>query len=140
MRQTALLTILALFLTGCVASTAEMLTKVGASVGQASGVISADALTRNAEVIGESSEKIASTFKDVTPEQEYYLGRAVAATVLSKYNLLEDPAATRYINKLGQSLAMFSERPETYGGFRFAILDSEEINAFAAPVVVGTID
>jgi predicted Zn-dependent protease len=136
MRQTALFAILAMFLTGCVASTTEMLTKVGAGIGQATGVISAEsaeAISRNAEVIGESTEKIASTFKDVTPEQEYYLGRAVSATVLSKYQLWENTTATQYLNSLGQSLAMFSERPETYGGFRFALLNSEEINAFAAP-------
>jgi predicted Zn-dependent protease len=136
MRSSALFVVLALCLTGCVASTAEMLTKVGAGIGQATGVISADsaeAISRNAKVIGESSEKIASTFKDVTPEQEYYLGRAVAATVLSQYQLWDNREATRYINSLGQSLAMFSERPETYSGYRFALLDSEEINAFAAP-------
>jgi predicted Zn-dependent protease len=136
MRTSALLVILTLCLSVCVASTTEMLTKVGAGLGQASGVISsesAEAISRNAQVIGESSAKIASTFKDVTPEQEYYLGRAVAATVLSQYQLWENGAATRYLNSLGQSLAMFSEQPETYGGYRFALLDSEEINAFAAP-------
>jgi len=136
MRPIALLFVFALCLTGCSASTAEMLTMVGASVGQSSGFLSpesADALSRNAKVIGESTEKITSTFKDVTPEQEYYLGRAVAATVLSKYQLWENRDATHYINILGQSLAMFSERPETYGGYRFALLDSDEINAFAAP-------
>ena len=35
--------------------------------------------------------------------------------------------------RLGQSLAQFSERPETFGGYHFLALDSAEINAFAAP-------
>jgi len=34
---------------------------------------------------------------------------------------------------LGQSLALFSTRPETFGGYHFLVLDSDAINAFAAP-------
>jgi len=30
-------------------------------------------------------------------------------------------------------VAVFSDRPETYGGYHFAVLDSDEINALAAP-------
>lgn len=128
--------LLTMLMTGCIASTAEMLTQVGAALGEATGTISsdsADAMRRNAEVIGQSSEKIARSFEDVTPEQEYYLGRAVAATVLSKYNLWQNETAIDYLNRLGQTLALFSETPETYGGFHFGFLDSDEINAFAAP-------
>jgi len=112
------------------------MTQVGAGLGEASGVISsstADALRRNAEVLGESAEQIAHSFEDVTPQQEYYLGRAVAATVLTNYSLWQDEAATNYLNQLGQSISLFSTTPETYGGFHFGILDSDEINAFAAP-------
>jgi predicted Zn-dependent protease len=41
--------------------------------------------------------------------------------------------ATDYINLLGQGLALASIKPETYRGYHFLILDSDEINAFAAP-------
>ncbi len=131
-----LLIIIAFLVSGCVASTAEILTQVGAAVGQATGTISpdsADALRKNARVIGESSEKIASSFEDVTPQQEYYLGRAVAATVLSKYKLWQNSEATEYINRLGQSISLFSARPEIYGGYHLGLINSDEINAFAAP-------
>ncbi len=131
-----LLVITALLFSGCIASTAEMLTQVGAAVGESSGIIStdsADALRRNAQVIGESSEKIARSFEDVTPQQEYYLGRAVAATVLGKYRLWENADATDYLNRLGQAISLFSARPETYGGYHLGLINSEEINAFAAP-------
>ncbi len=70
---------------------------------------------------------------DLTPEQEHYIGRAVAATLLATYPALDDPAANRYLNQLGQSLALASERPETFGGYHFLLLDSDEINAFACP-------
>jgi predicted Zn-dependent protease len=41
--------------------------------------------------------------------------------------------ATTYIATLGQTMALFSDRPETFGGWKFRIIDSDEINAFAAP-------
>jgi predicted Zn-dependent protease len=83
--------------------------------------------------IAESAKAVGKSFEDITPEQEYYIGRAVGATILDQYDpyVAEDP--TTYINLLGQSLALFSDRPETFGGYHFLILDSDEINAFAAP-------
>lgn len=78
-------------------------------------------------------EKVAKSFQDITPEQEYYIGRAVGATIAGQYPVYDDPEATKYLNLLGQTLAQASDRPETFGGYHFAILDSDEINAFAAP-------
>ncbi len=84
-----------------------------------------------------SSAKLAKavdrTFEDITPEQEYYIGRSVGAQVLSTARPYNNAAASRYINLLGQSLALFSTRPETFGGYHFLVLDSDAINAFAAP-------
>ena len=85
-----------------------------------------DSIKRTAAAVGK-------TFKDITPEQEYYIGRSVAATVLKHYPPYADKQANRYVNLVGQSLAQASERPETFGGYHFLILDSEELNAFAAP-------
>ncbi|MBP7275050.1 MAG: M48 family metalloprotease [Kiritimatiellae bacterium] len=76
----------------------------------------------------------------LTPENEYYIGRSVLAGLLGKtqdgrvrYPVYDKPALTDYVNTLGQALAMVSDRPETFGGYRFLVLDSDEINAFAAP-------
>jgi len=55
------------------------------------------------------------------------------ATVLQTYPSLDQPEANNYLNLLGQSLAVFSDRPETFGGYHFLLLDSDEVNAFAAP-------
>lgn len=104
-------------------------TEMGSQIAQEAGVISADqaqSLTRSAQVI----EK---TQQELTPEQEYYIGRAVAAKVLQTYPPLDRPQANTYLNLLGQSLAVFSNRPETFGGYHFLLLDSDEVNAFAAP-------
>ena len=80
-----------------------------------------------------SYEAVSKSFEDITPEQEYYIGRTVGARILQKYKPYKNAAANRYINTLGQTLAQASDFPETYGGYHFLIQDSDEINAFAAP-------
>jgi predicted Zn-dependent protease len=70
---------------------------------------------------------------DMTPEQEYYLGRAVAAQVLSLYPAVDDDVANAYLNHLGQGLALYSTMPETFAGYHFLLLKTPEVNAFAAP-------
>ena len=80
-----------------------------------------------------SYQAVSKSFEDITPQQEYYIGRTVGARILKKYKPYDDPAANRYVNTLGQTLAQASDLPETYGGYHFLIQDSDEINAFAAP-------
>lgn len=117
----------AAILSGC--KTIEVLGEGAAEIGRATGAID----EQQAESIRKSSRAVAKTFEDITPEQEYYIGRAVAATILSRYPVFEDERATRYLNVLGQTLAQASDRPETFGGYHFLVLDTDEINAFAAP-------
>ena len=76
---------------------------------------------------------VAHASEDFNPQQEYYIGRAVGASLLAKYHPYQNAAANTYVNEVGQSLAMFSDMPQTYGGYHFLIVDSAEINAFAAP-------
>ncbi len=74
-----------------------------------------------------------NSFADITEEEEYYIGRAVSALILSMYPVYENNALTRYINMVGQAVAMNSGRPEIYAGYHFLILDTEEVNALSAP-------
>jgi predicted Zn-dependent protease len=83
--------------------------------------------------IVKSYQAVSKSFEDITPQQEYYIGRTVGARILQKYKPYDNPAANRYVNTLGQTLAQASDLPETYGGYHFLIQDSDEINAFAAP-------
>ena len=71
--------------------------------------------------------------EQLDPEQEYYLGRTVAAHVLTQYRPFDDPAANAYLNTVGQYVCLASSLPETFGGYHFQILDADEINAFSAP-------
>lgn len=114
-------------LSGC--KTTEMITKVGTSVGVATGRIS----TEQADSINRSATAVGKAFEKLTPEQEYFIGRSVAATILASYKPFDNTAATIYLNTLGKALALSSEKPETFGGWHFMIMDTDEINAFATP-------
>lgn len=73
------------------------------------------------------------TYEGMSPEQEYYVGRSVAAIILGKFTQLDHDRAQKYVNVMGQTLALASDRPETFGGYRFMILDTDEIHALSAP-------
>jgi beta-barrel assembly-enhancing protease len=95
----------------------------------ASGAITSD----QAGSINRSVSAVVKTFEDITPEQEYWIGRTVAATILKMYKPYDNAAANEYLNDVGQSVALASERPETFNGYHFLIMDTDDINAFAAP-------
>ena len=97
------------------------------------GCVSASSAISVATSTIHAAPKLAKSAEDFTPDQEYYLGRGVAATLLGQYRALRTPAANEYLNLLGQSLAKYSTKPNTFGGYRFLLLDTPEINAFAAP-------
>lgn len=78
-------------------------------------------------------EKLRSSFADITEEEEYYIGRSVAAMILSRYSVYQNDALTQYVNTVGNAVALFSDRPEIYAGYHFLVLDTEEVNALAAP-------
>ncbi len=105
------------------------ITQLGAAVGQATGTLS----PQEAQAITRTGAAVEKTFADITPEQEYFIGRAVTATVLGQYSAFDNEEAHRYLTALGRMLAEASDLPETFGGYHFQILDTEEINAFAAP-------
>ena len=105
---------------------------LAAALAGCAGFGSVDALSL-LNIAAKSGEAVAKSFEDITPEQEYYVGRAVGANILSLYKPYPEPKANDYLNLLGQTLAFASDRPETFGGYHFQILDSDEIDAFAAP-------
>ena len=115
-----------LILCGCAM---DEFAKVGSSLGQEAGVVTkdqADSINRGAGAVSKAAE-------DFTPEQEHYIGRSVGATLLARYKPYNDSQANNYINMIGASLALASDKPETFSGYHFQIMDSTEINAFAAP-------
>ena len=70
----------------------------------------------------------------VTPanqEQEESIGRDAAATLLGASKPIDDAAVQDYVNKVGLWIALQSDRPQL--PWRFAVVDSDDIDAFAAP-------
>lgn len=62
---------------------------------------------------------------------EVLFGRELAARILGRYQLYRDKELTRYINLVGKSVSLYANRPEIE--YRFAVLDTDIVNAFAAP-------
>ena len=84
------------------------------------------AITSTVKSIGKASRPLAE-------DEEYYVGRAVAARITSTYPLYRNSRMTDYLNLIGQTIALHTDKPTTFGGYHFALLDSPEINAFACP-------
>ncbi|MDT8334590.1 MAG: M48 family metalloprotease [Desulfurivibrionaceae bacterium] len=78
------------------------------------------------------SEKLAGegvSTADIAAEISF--GREVAAHILGRYKLDRDDRLNRYINLVGRGVALHSNRSDL--DFRFAVLASSTINAYAAP-------
>jgi len=118
---------LLLLAAGCAEMTA--MTDIGSQIAVATGQLTED----QAAALKKTSQAVEKAFTDITIEQEYFIGRAVAAEIVNRYRPLDRQAANTYLNLVGQALARVSDMPETFGGYHFLLLDSDEINAFAAP-------
>jgi predicted Zn-dependent protease len=71
--------------------------------------------------------------EDISESEEYYIGRAVAAQITSRYKPLNDPGLNLYAQKIVQAVSMASDRPSVFKGYHVQVLQSPEVNAFAAP-------
>ena len=66
-----------------------------------------------------------------TPEEETRIGRQVAGNLLGAVPLVRDDKLQNYVNLVGNWVALQSGRKDI--DWRFGVLDTEDINAFAAP-------
>src|SRR5512133_624888 len=85
------------------------------------------------ESITSAVKSIGKAARPLAEDEEYYVGRAVAARLTATYRLYRNSRLTDYLNQIGQTIALHTEKPATFGGYHFALLDSSEINAFACP-------
>ncbi len=67
----------------------------------------------------------------LTEDDEIALGRKANAEVLKQYAVYDNPALQNYVQEIGQRLANNSHRSNLV--YRFTVLDSKEVNAFALP-------
>jgi predicted Zn-dependent protease len=64
-------------------------------------------------------------------EEERRIGGQIAGNLLGVAPLVRDDALQRYVNRVGRWVALQSERPDL--AWRFGVIESDDINAFAAP-------
>jgi predicted Zn-dependent protease len=67
----------------------------------------------------------------MSEQSEIALGRKTNKEVLQQYIVYDNPELQAYVNEVGQALAMNSHRNNLI--YRFTILDSRDVNAFALP-------
>ncbi len=72
-----------------------------------------------------------SDFVLMSESEEIAIGRQNHAKIIQQYGLYDDPVLQKYVQTVGNKLAIKSHRSNLI--FRFTILDSNEINAFALP-------
>ena len=68
---------------------------------------------------------------EVGQDEEVQLGRRNAEQLDAQLPLVRDPVATNYVQELGLSIARTTQRADL--DWRFRIIDSREVNAFALP-------
>jgi len=82
------------------------------------------------------ANRLRKSFQDLDPSEEHFIGRSVAAELLAKpeYPLVADESLNKYLNDIGLAIAATNDevrRP--FLDYRFAALDTDEVNAFACP-------
>jgi predicted Zn-dependent protease len=82
---------------------------------------------------GVSIAKKANDVRDLsmTDAEEQALGAAVSERIRTRYGVVQDAAVHRYVALVGTALAQASTRPAL--PWTFVVLDTDGVNAFAAP-------
>jgi predicted Zn-dependent protease len=79
-----------------------------------------------------SVDKGIKSFMPIGYEEEQIIGEALAIETVKRYGgLYRDRRTMQYVNLIGCALAQVSDRPEIK--YYFAVLNTKEPNAFAAP-------
>lgn len=79
-----------------------------------------------------AQDKLANiNWKNPSQEDEIAVGRNVTGTILGAAPMVKDDKLQQYVNKVGRWVASQSER--TGLPWHFGVIDSNDVNAFAAP-------
>ena len=81
--------------------------------------------------IARGAGQLARTLLPISTEKEIEIGRGFAATIAGRYPISQDADLTTYVNLVGLAVASEGARPDIE--YRFAVLETPDVNAFAAP-------
>ncbi|MCE5211922.1 MAG: M48 family metalloprotease [Deltaproteobacteria bacterium] len=87
--------------------------------------------TETSNTAVKSESKKAFNWKNPSREEEIQIGREIAGNLLGASALVKDDALQKYVNQVGRWVANQSERADL--PWHFGVIESEDINAFAAP-------
>jgi beta-barrel assembly-enhancing protease len=68
---------------------------------------------------------------NISDKNERAIGEAVSAKLIDRFGIYQDPAVAKYVTLVGTVLAQDSSRPSL--DWKFIVVDSEGVNAYAAP-------
>jgi predicted Zn-dependent protease len=77
----------------------------------------------------EQAKKVADL--NISDKDERAIGESVSAKLIDRFGIYQDAAVTRYVALVGTVLAQGSTRPNL--DWKFIVLDTEGVNAYAAP-------
>jgi beta-barrel assembly-enhancing protease len=72
-----------------------------------------------------------ATLGGYSEAEEVAIGRQIAGNLLGAAPLVQDKNLQKYVNNVGRWVASMSERPDL--AWHFGVIESNDINAFAAP-------
>ncbi|MDH4234684.1 MAG: M48 family metalloprotease [Gallionella sp.] len=99
-----------------------------------------DELKKSAEELKKKRDSVASDLDkkaksaglvEYSDDEESAIGRQIAGNLLGAAPLVKDAKLQKYVNNVGTWVASQSERPDL--PWHFGVIDSNDINAFAAP-------
>ena len=67
----------------------------------------------------------------MSEKKEAEVGKKMHEDILAKMRTYDNPKVVEYVQRIGESLAANSDRPDI--DYTFTVLDSPDINAFATP-------
>jgi predicted Zn-dependent protease len=80
---------------------------------------------------GEQAGSLLASLGGTPQEEEAAIGRQIAGNLLGAAPLVKDKRLQKYVNNVGRWVASQSERPDL--PWHFGVVESNDINAFAAP-------
>ena len=95
------------------------------------GAAPAAALDFNLDKLLGTVSKLQGTTAEISESNELLIGEGIASNLLGAAPLVNDLRLQKYVNRIGRWVALQTERPDL--PWRFGVLNSDDINAFAAP-------
>ncbi len=86
-------------------------------------------ILNKAQKAKDTADKVADL--NINDQQERQIGDQVSTNLRNKYGVLQDAEVTKYVSLVGTVLAQASSRPNL--DWKFVVLDTDGVNAFAAP-------